>query len=479
MTKVLFAAAEAAPFYKTGGLGDVSMALPRALQAEGIDVRVVIPYYSQHMPAEYQQQLTTVTHFTVQVGPRAMYCGIKTLTVAHVQYYLIDNLDYFGRDGLYGYWDDGERFAFFQMAICEMMTRLNYIPDVLQLNDWHTAFIPVLLAEKYYWIEAYRDIKTLLTIHNIQFQGIYDPIILDYLFRIGTETYTEAGVAFYDRVNWLKGGLNFADAINTVSPTYANEIQTPAFGERLDGVLRANRYKLSGILNGIDMQLYDPSIDSALAANYTVNDLKPKRQDKRALQRRLGLPVKNVPVFAVVSRLTKQKGIDLLLAALDPFLQRQDVQLVVLGTGEPALEAAFRTYQVAYPKKVVAAIQFDTQLAQQIYAGSDLFLMPSAFEPCGLSQMMAMHYGTLPIVHAVGGLRDTVIPYNRFTGQGTGFSFDDYRPEVLRKMMTLAVTLYRRQPRIWRQLQHQAMTCDFGWERSAQQYRMIYQQLAR
>ncbi len=320
MTRVLFAAAEAAPFYKTGGLGDVSMALPRALQAEGIETRVVIPYYPHQMPTEYQQQLVPVTHFTVQVGEHAMYCGIKTLTVAHVQYYLIDNLDYFGREGLYGYWDDGARFAFFQMAVCEMMEQIDYIPDILQLNDWHTAFIPVLLAEKYYWIEAYRDIKTVLTIHNLQFQGVYDPIILDSLFRIGTETYTEAGVAFYDQVNWLKGGINFADAVNTVSPTYAQEIQTPAFGERLDGVLRANRYKLSGILNGIDMQLYDPATDLALTANYSAKNLKPKRQNKRALQRRLGLPVKNVPVLAVVSRLTKQKGIDLLLDALNPFL---------------------------------------------------------------------------------------------------------------------------------------------------------------
>lgn len=479
MTRVLFAAAEAAPFYKTGGLGDVSMALPRALQAEGIETRVVIPYYPHQMPTEYQQQLVPVTHFTVQVGEHAMYCGIKTLTVAHVQYYLIDNLDYFGREGLYGYWDDGERFAFFQMAVCEMMERIDYIPDILQLNDWHTAFIPVLLAEKYYWIEAYRDIKTVLTIHNLQFQGVYDPIILDSLFRIGTETYTEAGVAFYDQVNWLKGGINFADAVNTVSPTYAQEIQTPAFGERLDGVLRANRYKLSGILNGIDMQLYDPATDLALTANYSAKNLKPKRQNKRALQRRLGLPVKNVPVLAVVSRLTKQKGIDLLLDALNPFLQQQDVQLIVLGTGDPALERALRTYQSAYPQKVVAAIQFDTQLAQQIYAASDIFLMPSAFEPCGLSQMMAMHYGTLPIVHAVGGLRDTVIPYNRYTGQGTGFSFDDYQPAVLRKIMILAVTLYRQHPLVWRQLQHQAMTCDFGWEHSAQQYRATYQKLMR
>jgi starch synthase len=232
-------------------------------------------------------------------------------------------------------------------------------------------------------------------------------------------------------------------------------------------------------LNGIDTQVYDPATDPALKVNYTVKDLKSKRLDKRALQRRLGLPEKNVPLLAVISRLTRQKGIDLLLDSLDPFLQRQDVQLVVLGTGEPALEQAWRTYQQAYPQKVVAAIQFDTQLAQQIYAASDLFLMPSAFEPCGLSQMMAMHYGSLPVVHAVGGLRDTVLPYNQYTGQGTGFSFDDYRPEVFRKMLTVAVNLYRHDPQIWRQLQHQAMTCDFGWERSAQQYRTTYLKLMR
>jgi len=477
MTRILFATAEAAPFYRTGGLGDVSLGLPRALQAAGSEVRVVIPYYPQLLPVQYRSQLVTLTTFQVQVGPKRVYCGVKTLTVAGIQYYLIDNLAYFGRDQLYGYWDDGERFAFFQMAICEMMERIDYIPDVLHLNDWHTAFIPVLLVEKYYWIEAYRKIKTLLTIHNLAFQGVFDPVILDSLFRIGVETFNEDGVAFGNQVNWLKAGINFADAVNTVSPTYASEIQTTAFGERLDGVLRANRGKVSGIINGIDTTLYDPAHDPNLTTNYRVQNLQLKEQNKPTLQRRFGLPVRSVPVLAVVSRLTKQKGMDLLLDALDPFLQRQDVQLVVLGTGESPLERAFQMYQLAYPQKVAVINSFDPQLAQLIYAGSDSFLMPSAFEPCGLSQMMAMHYGTLPIVHAVGGLRDSVIPYNQYTGQGTGFCFDDYQPAVLRKMMTLAVTTYRQAPRVWRQLQRQAMTRNFSWQSSAQRYQRIYQKM--
>ncbi|MFC6180732.1 glycogen synthase GlgA [Lactiplantibacillus daowaiensis] len=477
MTKVLFAAAEAAPFYKTGGLGDVSYALPRALQAAKTTIRIVVPYYEQLFPEKYRDQLQDLCHFDVQVGDRWQYCGIKTLTLDGMQYYLIDNRDYFGREGLYGYWDDGERFAFFQMAICEMLERIDYVPDVIHLNDWHTAFIPVLLAEKYYWIEAYRNIKTLLTIHNLQFQGIYNPIILDSLFHIGTQTFTDTGIAFYDQVNFLKGGINFANAVNTVSPSYAQEIQTPAFGERLDGVLRANAGKLSGIMNGIDTTLYDPATDPALAAHYEAQDLTPKAVDKAALQQAVGLPVANVPVFAVVSRLTKQKGMDLLLDALNDFLMTSDAQVIVLGTGEPELEHAFQTYQAAYPDQVAAQIKFDVELAQQIYAGSDVFLMPSAFEPSGLSQMMAMRYGTLPLVHLVGGLKDTVTPYNQYTQVGTGFGFDDYQPAVLRQIMFNAVTVYEQQPEVWQSLQQQAMAQDFGWAKSAQQYQQCYQQI--
>ena len=477
MTKVLFAAAEAAPFYKTGGLGDVSLALPKALTAAGATVRIVLPYYEQLFPEQYRDQVADVTHFWVQVGDHAQYCGIKTLTLAGLQYYLIDNQDYFGREGLYGYWDDGERFAFFQMAICEMMERVAFVPDVLHLNDWHTAFIPVLLAEKYYWIEAYRAIKTVLTIHNLQFQGIYNPIVLDSLFRIGTQTFTDDGIAFYDQVNFLKGGINFANAVTTVSPSYAQEIQTAAFGERLDGVLRANQGKLQGILNGIDTTLYDPETDPALPANFSVKALAGRATDKAALQKQVGLPVADVPVFAVVSRLTKQKGMDVLLDSLNDFLMTQKAQLIVLGTGEPALEQAFKTYQAAYPKQVAAQIKFDVNLAQLIYAGSDCFVMPSAFEPCGLSQMMAMRYGSLPLVHLVGGLKDTVTPYNRFTGAGTGFGFDDFQPAVLRKMMTQVCQVYHDTPKAWRQLQQQAMRQDFGWTTSAGTYLQLYQDI--
>ena len=477
MSKILFAAAEAAPFYKTGGLGDVSLALPRALAAAGETVRVVIPYYEQQFPDKYRSQLADDTHFTVYVGGQAKYCGIKTLTVGGIQYYFIDNRDYFNREGLYGYWDDGERFAFFQMAICEMMERVAYIPDVLHLNDWHTAFIPVLLQEKYYWIEAYQSIKTLLTIHNMQFQGNYDPVVLDSLFQMGWQKFIDGSIEFDGQVNFLKAGIVFANAVNTVSPTYAKEIQTPAFGERLDGVLRQYSWKLSGIMNGIDTELYDPATDSALTANYTAADVTPKMLDKRALQQAVGLPTAEVPVLAVVSRLTHQKGMDVLLDSLDEFLQQHDVQVVVLGTGEPVLEDAFKIFQLAYPTKVAAQIKFDVQLAQQIYAGADIFVMPSAFEPSGLSQMMAMHYGTLPLVHAVGGLKDTVIPYDQNTGTGTGFAFDDYQPAVLRKMMTLATTVYQDDQPAWQQLQQQAMAMDFGWEKSAAKYQECYEDL--
>ena len=343
MNKVLFAAAEAAPFYKTGGLGDVIYALPQALHQDN-EVKIAIPYYGKLFPEKYRNLVKDLMHFTVRVGEKTKYCGIKTLELNGIQYYLIDNEEYFGRDGLYGYWDDGERFAFFQLAICEMLEKVNYIPDVLHLNDWHTAFIPVLLKDKYNWIDAYRHIKTVLTIHNIQFQGIYDPIILGSLFGIGRRTFNEGSVEYYGNVNFMKGGITFADAVTTVSPSYAKEIQTPNFGEHLDGILRDNSYKLHGIVNGIDMKIYDPATDTNIPEHFSVKDMKGKPLDKKALQKAVGLPQKDVPVFAVVSRLTRQKGMDLLLDALNEFLQNHDVQVVILGTGDPDLEKGFRGY---------------------------------------------------------------------------------------------------------------------------------------
>ncbi|WP_338215827.1 glycogen synthase GlgA [Companilactobacillus muriivasis] len=476
MNKVLFAAAEAAPFYKTGGLGDVIYALPQALQQDN-EVKIVIPYYGKLFPEKYRNLVKDLMHFTVRVGEKTKYCGIKTLELNGIQYYLIDNEEYFGRDGLYGYWDDGERFAFFQLAICEMLEKVNYIPDVLHLNDWHTAFIPVLLKDKYNWIDAYRHIKTVLTIHNIQFQGIYDPIILGSLFGIGRRTFNEGSVEYYGNVNFMKGGITFADAVTTVSPSYAKEIQTPNFGEHLDGILRDNSYKLHGIVNGIDMKIYDPATDTNIPEHFSVKDMKGKVLDKKALQKTVGLPQKDVPIFAVVSRLTRQKGMDLLLDALNEFLQNHDVQVVILGTGDPDLEKGFKGYQEAYPDKLAAKIEFDVKLAQLIYAGSDAFVMPSAFEPCGLSQMMAMRYGSVPIVHSVGGLRDTVVPFNKFTKKGTGFGFDDYRSEVLGKMLDSAFDLYSKAPKTWQELRKQGMEQDFGWENSATKYRNLYQEL--
>lgn len=478
MNKVLFAAAEAAPFYKTGGLGDVSLALPKALIKEGVDLKVVIPYYKKLFPKKYQSELHESMYFQVKVGEKSKYCGIKTLKLNGVDYYLIDNEEYFGRDSIYGYWDDGERFAFFQLAICEMLEKINYIPDVIHCNDWHTAFIPVLLKDKYNWISAYHHIKTVLTIHNIQFQGVYDPVVLSSLFGIGMNTFDHGTVEFYDNVNFMKGGIYCADAVTTVSPSYAEEIQTPEFGESLDGILRDNSYKLQGIVNGIDTQVYDPATDPNIFSHYQVDDLTNKTKDKQALQKSLGLPQVDVPIFAVVSRLTRQKGMDLLLESLNDFLSQHTVQVVVLGTGDQDLETGFKGYQTAFPDKFVAAMKFDEKLAQQIYAGSDVFIMPSAFEPCGLSQMMAMRYGCVPLVHSVGGLRDTVKPYNHFTGEGTGFGFDDYQSDVLGKMMDYAYHLYQDDPKAWQKIRFQGMKQDFGWQKSAQKYRQLYQELS-
>ncbi|WP_125588182.1 glycogen synthase GlgA [Companilactobacillus jidongensis] len=478
MSKVLFAAAEAAPFYKTGGLGDVSLALPKALIQDGVELRVVIPYYKKLFPDKYRSEIKELMYFQVQVGNQSKYCGIKTLKLDGIQYYLIDNEEYFGRDGIYGYWDDGERFAFYQLAICEMLEKVNYIPNVIHCNDWHTAFIPVLLKDKYNWIDSYRHIKTVLTIHNIQFQGIYDPVVLESLFGIGTETFDEGSVEYYGNVNFMKGGIYYADAVTTVSPSYAQEIQTPEFGENLDGILQDNSYKLQGIVNGIDTQVYDPATDPNIYSHYQVDDMTNKTKDKHALQKSLGLPQVDVPIFAVVSRLTRQKGMDLLLAALNDFLHNHDAQVIVLGTGDPDLENGFRGYQDAFPDKFVAAIEFDVKLAQQIYAGSDVFVMPSAFEPCGLSQMMAMRYGSIPLVHSVGGLRDTVKPYNHFTDEGTGFGFDDYRASVLGKMMNKAYDIYHDDPKTWQKIRFQGMKQDFGWQKSARKYRQLYQELS-
>ncbi|MCI1985812.1 MAG: glycogen synthase GlgA [Lactobacillus sp.] len=477
MLKVLFAAAEGAPFYKTGGLGDVAYALPKALRQAGVDIRVVLPFYTRLFPEQYRDALKPKARFSVKVGQQEQYVGVLTMKLGDVTYYFIDNEAFFARDQLYGYWDDGGRFGFYQMAIIEMLQVIGFIPDILHLNDWHTAFIPVLLKDKYQWITPYQQIKTQLTIHNLQFQGWFPPSVLTDVFGIGRQFFNDNGYAQDGSVNYLKGGINFADLVTTVSPSYAGEIQTPEFGEHLDGTLRQQNWKLRGILNGIDTALYDPQTDAQLYANYSAADLSGKHQDKRALQRELGLPEADVPLFGVVSRLTRQKGMDILASALDQLLPDTDLQVVLLGTGDGDLEARFDALHIHYAGKVATVIGFDTALAQRIYAGADYFVMPSAFEPSGLAQMMAMRYGTLPVVHETGGLRDSVTPYNATDGTGDGFTFWEFTQDVLAATLQRAALVYQAEPAVYAQLQQNAMAKDFDWIHAAQDYLSGYQGL--
>ncbi|AYW45177.1 glycogen synthase GlgA [Tetragenococcus koreensis] len=475
--KLLFAAAECAPFFKTGGLGDVAGTLPKVLAKEGTETVVVLPYFTK-MPDKYKNQLKDVFNFEVNVGWRKQYCGVKRLDMDKVTYYFIDSLYYFDREALYGYYDDGERFAFFQMAVIELMEKIAFIPDILQVNDYHTAMIPFLLKEKYHWIEAYRNIRTVLTIHNIQFQGQYGSEILPDLFGMGTERYNDGTLRLGDAVNFMKAGILYADRITTVSPSYAQEIQTPEFGCGLEVILRMEAGKLSGILNGIDYEANDPETDPVLNEHYSVKDLSGKYQNKADLQRLMGLNEDpEVPLLAVVSRLTYQKGFHLLLDEFENLLQI-DIQFVLLGTGDPDFERGFAEIAQRYPGKSSVAIDFDVELAQKIYASSDLFLMPSAFEPCGLSQMIAMRYGTLPVVHEVGGLKDTVVPYNPVEGTGTGFGFQDFSSFQLMECIKKAIELYHFSPETWQKMVQAAMIQDFSWTTSCRQYLDLYQQLA-
>ncbi|MGT2742018.1 glycogen synthase GlgA [Streptococcus plurextorum] len=475
--KLLFVAAEGAPFAKTGGLGDVIGALPKSLAQKGHEVAVVLPYYDV-VDAKFGHQVEDLLSFYTAVGWRRAYVGIKKLVRDKVTFYFIDNQQYFFRGKVYGDWDDGERFAFFQLAALEMMERVSFIPDILHVHDYHTAMMPFLLKEKYHWIEAYRRIKSIFTIHNIEFQGQFDPIILGDLFGVGHERYADGTLRWNNCLNWMKAAILYADRVTTVSPSYASEIQTPAFGKGLDQMMRMESGKLSGIVNGIDTALFDPETDAMLPHHFSSKDLSGKAKNKSALQERLGLPVRDdVPLIGIVSRLTDQKGFDLVVNELHNILQ-YDVQIALLGTGYDAYEQSFAWFGQTYPHKLSANLTFDLTLAQQIYAGADLFLMPSAFEPCGLSQMMAMRYGTLPLVSEVGGLRDTVTPYNAFDQTGTGFTFGEFSGYWMTKTLELALEVYHNRPDDWKMLQQNAMTRDFSWDTASQAYMELYQELA-
>jgi starch synthase len=476
--KVLFVAAEGAPFFKTGGLGDVAYALPKELRKQGIDIRVVLPYYTQ-MPQKFEEQLTDLTSFRVELGYKTAYVGIKTLVLDNVQYYFVDNLAYFDRDQLYGQGDDGERFGFFDIAVIEMMEKIDFIPDIIHVNDWQAAMIPALLVDRYHWVEAYKNIRKVLTIHNIRFQGWQNPDALSHIFNTTMSLYHVNGVEKEGQVNYLKGGINFSDRVTTVSPNYAREIQTPEFGEKLDGELRYNNWKLSGIINGIDYDQNNPATDPAITVNYDVsNVIEAKKANKIALQERVGLKVDpDVALLGVVTRLTDQKGMQLLQEKAEELLNSRNVQVVVLGTGEAQFENSFRYFEWKYAGQFCAYIDFDVELAQQIYASADMFLMPSAFEPCGLSQMISMRYGTLPIVHETGGLSDTVQPYNQYTGEGNGFSFNIFNGDTFIQTIHYALDVYESNPDAWYQLIQQAMATDFSWTEPAKEYINLYEGL--
>lgn len=474
--KIMFVAAEGAPFAKTGGLGDVIGALPKSLVKKGHEVAVVLPYYDV-VASKFWDQVEDVLYFYTYLGWRREYVGVKRIVRDGVTFYFIDNEKYFHRGKVYGEWDDGERFAFFQLAALELMEKVNFIPDVLHVHDYHTAMIPFLLKEKYRWINAYKDIKTVFTIHNIEFQGQFDSGMLWDLFGVGYERYADGTLRWNDCLNWMKAAVLYSDRVTTVSPSYAEEIKTPAFGKGLDQIMRMESGKLTGIVNGIDTELFDPETDKLIPYHFSVNDLSGKTKNKVALQERLGLPVReDVPVIGMVSRLTDQKGFDLVVNELHNILQN-DVQIILLGTGYTEYENAFSWFGNAYPDKVSANITFDLGLAQQIYASSDIFLMPSAFEPCGLSQMMSMRYGTLPIVSEVGGLRDTVEPYNVYDKTGTGFSFGEFSSYWMSKTIELALNVYYHHPEDWKQLQINAMSKDFSWDTACEAYLDLYKML--
>lgn len=474
--KILFVAAEGAPFAKTGGLGDVIGALPKSLVKKGHEVAVILPYYDV-VDAKFGDQVEDILYFYTNVGWRRQYVGVKKIVRDDVTFYFIDNQQYFYRGRVYGDWDDGERFAFFQLAALELMERVNFIPDILHVHDYHTAMIPFLLKEKYHWIQAYQGIKTVFTIHNIEFQGQFDAGMLGDLFGVGFERYADGTLRWNDCLNWMKAAVLYADRVTTVSPSYAKEIMTPEFGKGLDQIMRMESGKVSGIVNGIDTDLLNPETDKLIPHHFSVKDLTGKAENKAALQKRAGLPIRtDVPLIGIVSRLTDQKGFDLVVDELHNILQN-DVQIVLLGTGYYQYEEAFSWYASQYPEKLSANITFDLELAQQIYAACDIFLMPSAFEPCGLSQMMAMRYGTLPLVSEVGGLRDTVEPYNEFDKSGTGFSFSNFSGYWMTKTLEKALDVYTNHPADWKILQENAMTRDFSWDTASQQYVELYKTL--
>ena len=476
--KILLAASEAVPFSKSGGLGDVVGSLPRALKHAGAKVAVITPKYGT-IAQEYKDQMKHVCDFYVPLSWRSVYCGIEKLTYQGLDFYFIDNEAYFKRDGLYGYFDDGERFAFFSKAICESISKVPELQcDVLHCNDWQTAMAPVFLREFYNQIPECAHVKTIFTVHNVLFQGQYsDKVLNDILGLADVPAARDQLYCGPQAINYMRGALLYSDLITTVSPTYANELQMPFYGEGMDGIFRRRAGSLRGILNGIDTVEWNPATDAALPENYSADDMSGKAECKRALQEEFGLrqdPER--PLVCMVGRLTKQKGLDLVRYSMNALMAR-GVQVAILGTGDKDYEDSFKYFDWKYGDMMSARIAFDGALSHRMYAGADLFLMPSEFEPCGLTQMISMRYGTLPVVRETGGLRDSVQPYNQFTGEGTGFSFANMNADEMAGCLLNACEVFWTNPEAWKKLQLQAMAEDFSWRRAADEYLDLYHSL--
>lgn len=479
MKKILFAASEAVPFIKTGGLADVVGSLPRYFDSKEYDVRVILPKYAC-MDAAFAKELRLITHFEVELGWRRQYAGVMEAKAGGIQYYFIDNEYYFAGEHPYGeIYQDVEKFAFFSRAVLDTIEKIGFWPDIIHCNDWQTGLIPVFLKKMYQGREKYQAIRTVFSIHNIRFQGRW---ILDEVRDVtglSGDVFTPKGIETYGEANYLKGGIVYSDLVTTVSKSYAMEIMTPEGGEGLDGVLRYHSQKLFGILNGLDYETFNPKTDPLIPYHYSQDDVRTvKPKNKLKLQEMVGLPrTPDTFLIGMVSRMSDQKGFDLVAHILDSFLSSENVQIAVLGTGEARYENMFRYFAEKYPDKLSAHICYSEDIAHLIYAGADAFLMPSLFEPCGLSQLMSLRYGTVPIVRETGGLRDTVEPYNKFTQEGWGFSFANYNADEMASIVRSAMQLYYTEKENWHNLMLRGMDQDFSWESSVKAYEELYRSI--
>lgn len=474
--KILFVASEAAPFLKTGGLADVAHALPKYLKKSGIDIRVIMPKYGK-ISDEFKSKMDHIAEYTVPVGWRNQYCGLEHIKYDGIDFYFMDNEYYFKRNEPYGHYDDGEIFSFFSRGVLESIKYIDdFIPDIIHCNDWHSGMIPVLLDAFYRYDIRFQNIKTVYTIHNLKYQGIFSKSILNDLLGLDDSYFAEDKLKFYDAISFMKGGIIYSDIVNTVSESYADEIRTPYYGENLDGLLNSISYKLYGIVNGIDHDAYNPRKDKNIPKNFGLTTMKNKLVNKAELQKELGLPVdKNIPVIGLVSRLVSQKGLDLIKGVIEEILNL-DIQLVILGTGDQTYEDLFEYYSHIYPEKLSSNIGFSDKLAKLIYAGADMFLMPSLFEPCGIGQLIALRYGTVPIVRETGGLKDTITPYNKYTGEGNGFSFTNYNAHDMLNVIQLAIETFKDKKQ-WTSIQKNGMKAETSWKDSAKKYCELYKKI--